>query len=257
MHNFQTSIAEPASPTLRARRAPLALKVAQGLRDDIASGRYAPGTCLPGEHHLALNFNVSRVTVREAIRRLNAEGRVYSEQGRGTFVAEVKAVQQLGTGIGFHASMRAKGVTVESRVLAIGEKLATRASATALGLKSASTITEIVRLRVVEERVVSLHIIQLPPEIGHRLVKEDLNSDLLPLVERAHGVPIGRIQLRVETGRCPAIISEHLGVPRGETLLILKRITHDIHQAPVEYEVMYCKQGACEFLIDIPRNTSF
>lgn len=245
------------TPSQRPRRAPQASRIAQALRDWITTGTVGVGDRLPPESTLALDFGVSRVTVREALRRLAAEGRVSSHQGRGTFVTEVKAVQQMGAALGFHASMRARGLAVESRVLSMTTRKASRAAAAALALKSGTLVVEVVRLRLIENSAVSLHVISLPACIGHRLRPEDLDSDLLPVLEREHAVPLGRIRLQIETGRCPAAIAESLSVARGEPLLILRRTTHDVHHTPIEYEVMHCRQGACEFLIDIPRSSVY
>ena len=47
-----------------------------------------PGDQLPTEQQLAQTFGVSRNVVREAIARLRSEGRIWSQQGRGAFVAD-------------------------------------------------------------------------------------------------------------------------------------------------------------------------
>ena len=62
-------------------------RLLQGIR----LGVVAPGDRLPSERELAAMFNVSRVTLREAIRALQHAGYVQSRRGRygGTFVAPV------------------------------------------------------------------------------------------------------------------------------------------------------------------------
>ncbi len=62
--------------------------VASSISREIAEGRLRSGDRLPTEHALATTFGVSRNVVREAIAKLRSEGRVWSEQGRGAFVAE-------------------------------------------------------------------------------------------------------------------------------------------------------------------------
>ncbi len=51
------------------------------LRRRITRGTYKRGDCLPSEKHLAEEFNVSRFTVREALRRLNDSGLISRQQG--------------------------------------------------------------------------------------------------------------------------------------------------------------------------------
>lgn len=56
------------------------------LQREIAAGRFAIGSSLPTEAELCEQFNVSRCTVREALRQLRAMGMVASKQGSGTTV---------------------------------------------------------------------------------------------------------------------------------------------------------------------------
>ncbi len=62
--------------------------VASSISREIAQGRLKPGDQLPSEQALATTFGVSRNVVREAIAKLRSEGRVWSKQGRGAFVAD-------------------------------------------------------------------------------------------------------------------------------------------------------------------------
>lgn len=73
----------------RVNRGPhLSTLVASSITREIAQGRLKPGDQLPTEQALATTFGVSRNVIREAIARLRSEGRVWSQQGRGAFVAE-------------------------------------------------------------------------------------------------------------------------------------------------------------------------
>ena len=57
------------------------------IRHRIASGEYQPGTQIPSENELCRLLNVSRITLREALRELVGEGLLVKIQGKGTFVA--------------------------------------------------------------------------------------------------------------------------------------------------------------------------
>jgi len=65
---------------------PRYLRLAQSLIDDIGAWRYPVGELIPTEHELCAQFNVSRSTVREAIRRLSDLGLVTRHAGVGTRV---------------------------------------------------------------------------------------------------------------------------------------------------------------------------
>lgn len=64
--------------------------VASELRTAILGGRLAAGTQLR-QDHIAAQYNVSHIPVREALRRLEAEGLVTHYPRRGTFVSRLSA----------------------------------------------------------------------------------------------------------------------------------------------------------------------
>ncbi|MHA1564833.1 MAG: FadR/GntR family transcriptional regulator [Alphaproteobacteria bacterium] len=57
------------------------------LREEITSGRLAPGVRLPTEQEMMTSFGVSRTVIREAVAALKADGLVMTRQGSGAFVA--------------------------------------------------------------------------------------------------------------------------------------------------------------------------
>ena len=62
------------------------LQVARTLRKEIVDGVYPVGSQLPTEHELCERFEVSRYTVREALRRLRDDNLVASRPRAGTLV---------------------------------------------------------------------------------------------------------------------------------------------------------------------------
>lgn len=78
-----TTATAPFTGIQRVQRTQL---VRQQLEQAIARGDYGPGDKLPSERELVALFGVSRITVREAIRSLEAVGLVSVQHGRGCFV---------------------------------------------------------------------------------------------------------------------------------------------------------------------------
>jgi DNA-binding GntR family transcriptional regulator len=75
------------TPPPRAQGGPAILA---SLRDDISSGKLAPGAVLR-QAELAEQFGTSRIPVREALNSLQAEGLVQIEPNRGAFVTTLSA----------------------------------------------------------------------------------------------------------------------------------------------------------------------
>ena len=75
-----------ASPLRRIKRTQLSEEIRHQIEAAIRAGYFGPGDRLPSERELVETFGVSRVSVREAIRSLEAIGLVRVFQGRGAFV---------------------------------------------------------------------------------------------------------------------------------------------------------------------------
>jgi len=76
-----------------ARGSSLGRQVAQHLRSRIMQGEFAPGARMPSETQISMDYDVSRVTVRTAVKLLESQGLVDVRHGSGTFVCD------FGTGI--------------------------------------------------------------------------------------------------------------------------------------------------------------
>lgn len=82
------------------RQATTADRIAQRIADHIAAQRLRPGDRLPPERELAGLLGVSRPSLREALRSLQAGGQVTVRHGTGVFVAEPAASAALRQGLG-------------------------------------------------------------------------------------------------------------------------------------------------------------
>ena len=70
----------------------LSVRIADRLSEMIVHGRFAPGDKLPNEPALAEELNISRTTLREALRILSTRGLVEVRRGVGTFVTESRNI---------------------------------------------------------------------------------------------------------------------------------------------------------------------
>ena len=75
------------------KRIPLVAQVEERIETMIRDEGFRPGTKLPAEVTLCRELNVSRGTIREALKSLQARGIVELQSGKGAFVAEPKAAE--------------------------------------------------------------------------------------------------------------------------------------------------------------------
>lgn len=75
-------------PILKESSVPLYLQVASLLRRRIEVGDWPAGHRIPKLEDLAEEFNVARITARQAVSVLHSEGLIWRRQGKGTFVSD-------------------------------------------------------------------------------------------------------------------------------------------------------------------------
>lgn len=120
---------------------------------DLVAGS-APGTAAPSERDLVDRFGVARMTVRQALDALVAEGVLERVPGRGTFVA---APRRTATGVhGFTEEMARRGVVAEARTLIAERVPAGQALAAALLVAPGVPLVRWRRLRMADGRPVCL-----------------------------------------------------------------------------------------------------
>src|ERR1039458_3670440 len=88
------------------------------LKTEIELGRWRPDDRLPSEQELGERFQVSKITVRQALTELAESGYIRREQGRGTFVARRKFAEGPRELTSFTEEMRRHSLVAASRVLA-------------------------------------------------------------------------------------------------------------------------------------------
>jgi len=69
-------------------REPISVSILNMITDSILSGRLKPGDKLPTEFELSNKLNVSRSSVREAIKMLSSLGVIEVKRGAGTFITQ-------------------------------------------------------------------------------------------------------------------------------------------------------------------------
>jgi GntR family transcriptional regulator len=67
---------------------PIYLQIADAVRAAVAAGVYRPGEVLPSLRAMAIELHVNPNTVQRAYDALEREGLIYSQRGRGLFVAK-------------------------------------------------------------------------------------------------------------------------------------------------------------------------
>ena len=116
---------------------------------------------LPSERDLAVDFAVSRITVRKALDALVEEGCWFRRHGAGTFVAG-RVEKQFGNLSSFSEDMAARGRIVRSEWLARAEGPVTPDESLMLGLSPGAKVYRFHRLRLADDLAMAIEPAQSP-----------------------------------------------------------------------------------------------
>ncbi len=105
----------------RFNREKLYIQLTGIILDEIRSGNWERGRQIFTEEELCKQYNVSKITVRQAINNLVSEGYLIKVQGKGTFVNSVLPVVGLVMKTRLTENMIAKEVQTEKEVLFKGQ----------------------------------------------------------------------------------------------------------------------------------------
>lgn len=132
----------------------------------------------PTDNELVNEYDVSRHTVREAIRHLNSSGILRRERGRGTVVNRREFEQPLGALYSLFQSVESAGTTQRSRVLELGEAVDPTV-AEQLGLEPDTLLLFLERIRYADDEPLALDRSWLPMDLARPLLDSDFERTAL------------------------------------------------------------------------------
>ena len=239
---------QPLSPV------PLYAQIKDILRARILDGSYQPHQQMPSESEMMASFNVSRITVRQALNDLQNEGLIFRIHGKGTFVSKPKAFQDLGRLQGFGEAMRQMGYETFARVLSIKSVLPSPQVAERLQLPKRARVTELQRVRFLNREPISLDVTYVPLAIGNRLAKEDLAArDIFVILENDYGLALGHAELQIGSQLADETLATQLKVEEGSPVLFIERTTHTADGMPIDYEHLYYRGDAFQYKVRVDR----
>ncbi len=193
-------------------------------------GGAEPGTPAPSERELVQQFGVARMTVRQALDALVAEGLLERIPGRGTFVAHHR-VDQVPRLQGFTEEMGRRGMTPTSRTLLARLEAAGPGVARALDINLGEPVVHWQRLRFADSAPMCVQDVYCASELVPGLL-EALPESLYAELERRDLEPTWG-EDSVDAGVAGEQEAKLLGVAVGHPVLRVARRTFS-DKRPVE-----------------------
>lgn len=244
-------------PIARTGNKPLYNQIRDHLLEKIADGTYPSHSQIPSEHELGELFQVSRITVRQALTQLQQEGFIFKVHGKGSFVSKPKAFQNVTYLQGFAEALTHLGHEVFNQIKFFDVIKAPIHVAAKLQLPVGSRVTQIKRIRLLNRQPVSFEITYLPEALGRQLQQVDLvTRDIFLALEQECQTPLGHADLNIDAILADEELAEYLQVTSNAPILRVERLTHDQNGQPIDFEYLYFAGDAFQYRLRIDRQAS-
>ncbi len=212
------------------------------------------GDQLPTEPELMRQFDVSRITVRQALGQLASARLIDRRPGLGTFVAPPRIEQELKRLTGFVEDMDALQLRATAKVVRITRVPADAEVAARLRLDSGTSVTYLERVRLANEEPLSFDVTYLPEDIGERVETENLEvNPVFSLLEDKYGISLGEADYAIEASQASRVVGGHLGVKPGSPILLIERTTYSAAGRPIDYEKLHYRGDRLRYRMKLKR----
>ncbi|GAB2566802.1 GntR family transcriptional regulator [Gracilibacillus alcaliphilus] len=232
-------------------------KIKKELETAIAEGIYQVGDRLPPEINLAKQFNVSRETIRSAIRLLEQAGKVVVRHGVGTFV--VTPLPSLPNSLENLMSVTSMilhaGLEDGERREKLRSEVPTDEWKELLQLQQEEKVIIHERIRtannepiVFSKNVLSHHL------VGNDILKKETIGSLFQYLKNECNIEINKASSEIVVPLHTDPNCQKLLIHPVTTVLLLKQIHYDQNNVPVLYSLDYFRNDIFKFFITRTKN---
>lgn len=232
---------------------PIYIQIEDELKQRIYLGDYEVGKPIPSERDLSKFFEVSRMTVRQAITNLVTDGLLYREKGKGTYVAAPKLEQPLTGLTSFTEDMLARGLIPSSKLIKFEKKVAPADIARELQLQETDEVYHIVRIRNADDQPMAIERNYLPVKLFPNLSREEIDKSLYHLIEDDYNLKIGKAIQKMEAALVAKEDSKFLQLEPNAVVLVIIRISSLEDGRPFEVVRSSYRADRYKFITEIKR----
>jgi GntR family transcriptional regulator len=233
---------------------PLHIQFERILRQKIEDEQWPVNSLIPSENELSRIYDLSRMTVRSVLNRLQMNGLIYRIPGKGTFIAEPKITSEPLVRYGIREQLEAMGYETTTEVIGIRKSPSTLKVAKVLGQDRRIDVFTVKRLRCIKGKPLSFHVSYLPARYFRNLGKCDLkNNQMCHLIEQKFKYPIRRRIETLEASSADLEKSQYLNVEPGFPLLLVENVVYTDKNLIIEYSQITFRGDKYKIRMEYPK----
>jgi GntR family transcriptional regulator len=215
---------------------PLYHQLYEILRSQIERGVWKPGDMIPPESELKQMYDVSQITVRQALENLVDYGLIYRRRGQGTFVAQPRIASSMTRLLTFAEDMRQRGMEPLTKLIDCTTAPLSKHTAVRLEAEPDDEMVIIKRLRYADGEPLSYEVSCLLHKYVPGIMNKDLNHrSLKELLMTDYNIVMSSAQQTIRAQIVPPDMAHGLHISEDDPVLIIERITRSQHNTPIEF----------------------
>lgn len=236
----------------RNSRLPLYMQIADFYKKLIINKELKPGDILPSDNDLVEKLGVALLTTRAAMDILVQEGLIYRAKGKGTFISFPRFPRTVQL-INFTEDILSRALKLETSILFMGKVDADEEIASRLDIELYEKVIRIYRLRKIDGIPSVVHNTFLHPSIDFSQEELEENQSSIYFVFNKKIIIPKFSNDTFEAISAIGEVQKLLELQKGSPLLLLTRLTYDIHNLPIEYTKAFYRSDLYRFSVRVER----
>lgn len=218
-------------------KVPLYLQLMEVLIEKIEAKEYIEHEQLPSERELCEVYNLSRITVRQALQDLEHERYIYRLHGIGTFVAPKLYNQNLVKLYSFTDEMDKVGKKPTTEVLSFEEIAVDERMSKKMNLEPLAEVFKVVRLRIADDEPLMYETSYLPKKIFPDLTQKDLDErPMYEVFQQDYKIGVTKAVERLSATLIQKDEASYLKVETNQPGMLIKRSAYH-NDKLIEYTI--------------------
>ncbi|HGK7339374.1 TPA: GntR family transcriptional regulator [Streptococcus equi subsp. zooepidemicus] len=213
---------------------PAYIKIHDAIKKDIEKEVWTIGSRLPSERDLAEHFEVSRMTLRQAITLLVEEGILERRVGSGTYVASHRVQERMRGTTSFTEIVNSQGRKPSSKLISYQRQLASNTEINQLHLEESDYVIRMERIRYADKVPLVYEVASIPEKFIKNVKKTDITEHFFQTLT-SNGYEIGKSQQTIYAKIASERVASYLEVAKGHAILALTQVSFFTDGRPFEY----------------------
>lgn len=235
----------------------LYVQIKDQIKELIINGKLKAGDKLPSEREFCDKFDVSRITIRQAIKEAVKEGFLFTVQGKGTYVAEdFKISQNLDQYTNFRKTIHSKGMSAGTKILSSKIIPADISLCKILNIDVNNSILNLNLLGMANNKPYvlyqSYYILQLGQNLHEIAVQKEKAGEAfstIDLYKEVEDIRLHFVEQTFEALAANEFLAKIMQIEERGPLFLISSILYDKNKEPLEYRKAYYRSDQYKFHI--------